>query len=128
MMIYSKVSWKLFWMMFEYGVVPMADAGLLVKTYSEAQTGCPITFTYTFEEASRLLAPHFQVDHMWKDHIFIWNVEDYRKHKYTVDKYWIRTPQATIDEYARELGWHTLIIAHPASDPPGDSSRDVTDN
>jgi 2-polyprenyl-3-methyl-5-hydroxy-6-metoxy-1,4-benzoquinol methylase len=115
MMVYSKVSWKLFWMMFEYGVVPMADADRLIASYSEAKTGCPVTYTYTFEEAGRLLAPHFQIDSIWKDQIFVWNVEDYRKRKYTVDKYWSGTPQSVIAEYARELGWHTLIVAHPVS-------------
>jgi SAM-dependent methyltransferase len=117
MMLYSKVSWKLFWMMFEYGSVPMVDADNLVSTYSEAQTGCPVTFTYTFEEVADLLQPHFTIDKIWKDHIFTWNVSDYIKQQYVSDKYWKDAPKSLIDQYSRELGWHTLVRGRQA--PPG---------
>lgn len=112
LMLYSKVSWKLFWMMMEHGSVPMADADKLVATYSEAQTGCPVTFTYTFDEVADLLHPHFGIRKIWKDHIFTWNVADYIQHKYVPDKYWQNASSSLIDQYARELGWHTLIIGY----------------
>lgn len=112
-MVYSKVSWKLFWMMLEYGPVSMANADKLIQTYSEAQTGCPVTYTYTSEEIKDLIGKNFEIEKIWKDHIFIWNVEEYRQKRYVVDKYWIQTPQSTIDEYAKELGWHLLVIARP---------------
>lgn len=114
-MVYSAVSWKLFWMMFEYGPVAMTDANRLIATYSESQTGCPTTYTYTFDEVSELLSPWFNISKIWKDHIFTWNVSDYIERKYTVDKYWLRAPQSLIDKYAKELGWHTLVVAHPSN-------------
>src|SRR5208282_3612371 len=43
-MLYSKWSWKVFWIIAKYGKGAFWRADELVQTYSEAQTGCPVTF------------------------------------------------------------------------------------
>lgn len=49
MMVYSKVSYKLFFLMRETGVWDFSKLDHLIARYSEAQSGCPVTYTFTFE-------------------------------------------------------------------------------
>jgi 2-polyprenyl-3-methyl-5-hydroxy-6-metoxy-1,4-benzoquinol methylase len=54
-MVYSRWSWKVFWIIFGYGKGQFWKADELVRTYSEAQTGSPVTFYYSFGGARRLI-------------------------------------------------------------------------
>lgn len=47
-MLYSKWSWKVFWIIMMYGKGAFWQRDELVRKYSEAQTGCPVTFFYSF--------------------------------------------------------------------------------
>jgi ubiquinone/menaquinone biosynthesis C-methylase UbiE len=110
-MLYSRFSYKLFWLMKEYNEWSFSDADSLVQNYSEAQSGCPMTYTYTFDEIKDLISPYLQVQSIWKDHIFMWDIENYKKNVFIRD-----TPfQSVSDEYLskmkKELGWHTMFIA-----------------
>ena len=50
LMVYSKVSYKLFFLMRETGVWDFSSIDQLIGEYSEAQSGCPVTYSYTAEE------------------------------------------------------------------------------
>jgi SAM-dependent methyltransferase len=68
LMLYAKHSWK----------AAMIDAGL---DQPEAQSGCPIAFTYTKEEVAALMHGYEIID-IRQDHIFPYVIEKYVKYGY----------------------------------------------
>jgi 2-polyprenyl-3-methyl-5-hydroxy-6-metoxy-1,4-benzoquinol methylase len=110
LMVYSKVSYKLFFLMRETNDWDFGKMNQLIATYSEAQTGCPVTYTYTFEECHDLLKG-FTISHISKDHIFCWDIDEYKKHKYVKEACWKNLPEEQFKKLEKELGWHTLVTA-----------------
>jgi SAM-dependent methyltransferase len=109
-MLYSKISYKLFWLMHE-NKWSFNNSSSLIQTFSEAQTGCPITYTYTFDEIKDLLPNDLFVEKIWKDHIFCWNIEEYKKNNFVVDDTFQNIDEHFFNQLKQELGWHTLFIA-----------------
>jgi 2-polyprenyl-3-methyl-5-hydroxy-6-metoxy-1,4-benzoquinol methylase len=109
-MVYSKVSYKLFWIMKEEGVWDMGRLDELIARNSEAQSGCPVTWSYTFDEARRLLTG-FDIEKMSKRHIFTWDIEAYKQYEYKKDAAWAGVSDEQLAELEKELGWHLLIHA-----------------
>lgn len=105
LMLYAKDSWKNI----------MIDAGL---DQPEAQSGCPIAFTYTHEEARDLLGA-FEVVEMRQDHIFPYVVEKYVKYEYELQPWFKAMSKEMFLALERQLGWHLLIRARLARNPPG---------
>ena len=110
LMVYSRISYKLFWIMHEENVWDMGRMDELVARNSEAQTGCPVTYTYTFDEVRELLSG-FDIFMMDKAHIFTWDIEAYRRHEYKKDPAWAGVTDQQLASWAKELGWHTLVHA-----------------
>jgi SAM-dependent methyltransferase len=110
LMVYSRVSYKLFWIMREEGVWDMSRVDELIARNSEAQTGCPITYTYTDESVRRLLKG-FRVLDVSKAHIFTWDIPSYRQYQYVKDPAWKGVSDRELAELERELGWHMLVRA-----------------
>ena len=54
----------------ETGIWDFSNLDELISTYSEAQTGCPITYSFTYEGARRLFAD-FQILEMRIKPIFL---------------------------------------------------------
>jgi len=96
-MLYSKVSWKNF----------MIEAGF---DQPEAQTGCPIAFTYTEEEIKSLLKG-FEVTEITKDHIFPYQVEPYKRNEYIKQPWFQSMTDEMFRTLEKNLGWHTLVTA-----------------
>jgi SAM-dependent methyltransferase len=113
LMIYSKVSYKLFWVMKEEGVWDMSRLDELIARNSEAQTGCPVTYTYT-PDGVRTLLGGLDVLELRKAHIFTWDIESYKRYEYKKDPVWANVSDAQLAELEKELGWHTLIKARLA--------------
>lgn len=109
-MLYSKISFKLFWLMMEEGKSNIQGINELVRHNAEAQSGCPIAYTYTFKEIYKLLHP-FKIQKIWKDHIFQYDIEPYKNNIYIKNKYWQNVDENVIQQFCEELGWHTLVIA-----------------
>jgi SAM-dependent methyltransferase len=111
-MLYSRWCWKVFWIVFGYGKGAFWKADELVRTYSEAQTGSPVTFYYSFNGVRRLMRD-YDVTRLAKDHIFPYRIDRYVKYEYEWVWYfrWIPTPVFRWLEH--RLGWHTLIWAKP---------------
>ncbi|MBF0239021.1 MAG: class I SAM-dependent methyltransferase [SAR324 cluster bacterium] len=109
-MVYSKVSYKLFWIMHEEGIWDMGKMDTLVAKNSEAQTGCPVTYTYTFDEIRELLNG-FDVVSLHKTHIFTWDISAYNKYQYIKDPAWTNVNDEQLRKLEKELGWHTLVKA-----------------
>ena len=112
-MVYSKVSYKLFWIMKEENVWDMSRIDELISRSSEAQTGCPVTYTYTFREVQDLLKG-FDVLELHKAHIFTWDIDAYKRYEYKKDAAWAGISETQLEELERELGWHTLVRARLA--------------
>jgi 2-polyprenyl-3-methyl-5-hydroxy-6-metoxy-1,4-benzoquinol methylase len=115
LMVYSRISYKLFSIMRDEGIWDMSRIDELVARNSEAQTGCPVTYTYT-DRAVRALLAGFQITDSRKAHIFTWDVDAYRQHEYRKAPEWAGVGEPELAELEKELGWHLLVRAVPAAD------------
>jgi len=110
LMVYARVSYKLFWIMKEDGVWDMSRIDELIARNSEAQTGCPVTYTYTDGTVRELLSG-FDVREVRKAHIFTWDVDAYRRYEYRKAPEWADVSDAELAALEKELGWHLLVRA-----------------
>jgi ubiquinone/menaquinone biosynthesis C-methylase UbiE len=113
LMLYARVSYKLFAIMKEEGLWDMGRIDELIARRSEAQTGCPVTYTYLADDARRLLEG-FAIREMRKAHIFTWDVEAYKRYEYVKAPEWADVSDDDLAALERELGWHLLIRARLA--------------
>lgn len=100
-MLYAKDSWKDI----------MIGAGL---DQPEAQSGCPIAFTYSQNEVRDLLSGQFEVTDISIDHIFPYVIEKYVKYEYEPQPWFKVMPEEMFKSLEKTLGWHMLIKARPA--------------
>ena len=110
MMVYSKISYKLFYLMRETGIWDFSVLDDLIASYSEAQTGCPITYSYTLEGAQRLFSD-FRILKITKTHIFPWDIQKYIAYQYEKEDCFKNISDEFFKELESELGWHMLIKA-----------------
>jgi len=110
LMVYSRVSFKLFWIMLNEGVWDMSRVDELIARNSEAQTGCPVTYTYTPTSVRELLRGYRVLD-VSKAHIFTWDIDAYRRYEYKKDAIWAKVSDEELAELEKELGWHMLVRA-----------------
>ena len=110
MMVYSKISYKLFYLLRETGIWDFSVLDDVLSTYSEAQTGCPITYSYTLESAKRLFSD-FTILDIRKAHIFPWIIQKYIKYEYEKEDCFKNISDDFFQELESELGWHMLIKA-----------------
>ncbi|MGH7943960.1 MAG: class I SAM-dependent methyltransferase [Opitutaceae bacterium] len=102
LMLYAKDSWK----------DAMIDAGF---DQPEAQSGCPIAFTYTQAEVRAMLrAADFEAVSISQDHIFPYVVEKYIRYEYELQPWFAAMPQEMFRALEKRFGWHMLIVAKPA--------------
>lgn len=100
LMMYAKNSWKNI----------MIEAGL---DQPEAQTGCPVAFTYTQDELRSILKDYRIID-MHQDHIFPFIIEKYINYEYQLQPWFQTMPKEVFDALCSSLGWHTLITCQLA--------------
>jgi ubiquinone/menaquinone biosynthesis C-methylase UbiE len=100
LMMYARNSWKDI----------MIEAGF---DQPEAQSGCPVAFTYTHEELRQLLAG-YSVTEIRQDHIFPYVIEKYIKYEYERQPWIQAMPADMFRALERRLGWHTLITCQLA--------------
>src|ERR1043166_3397329 len=110
LMVYSRVSYKLFWIMREEGVWDMSRIDELIARNSEAQTGCPVTYSYTYESVRELFEGYRVLDAS-KAHIFTWDIPAYRQYQYKKDAAWANVSDEQLAALEKELGWHMLVKA-----------------
>ena len=97
LMLYAKNSWKSI----------MIESGF---DQPEAQSGCPIAFTYTHDEV-RALLKGYEVTEIRQEHIFPYVVEKYVKYEYELQPWLKAMPKEMFRALEKSLGWHTLITA-----------------
>lgn len=112
LMMYYTFSWKVLWAALRYGRGRLWDWRRIIATYSEAQTGCPVTYTYTKRELSELLTRRgYRVTDVFVDHIFPYRIPEYLNYQYRKVWYFRWMPQPLFRWLERTFGWHLCITA-----------------
>jgi len=109
-MLYHRRSWKVFRVLATEGKGAFWKLDELVARNSEAQTGCPVTYTYTRREAERLLRG-FDVTDADVDFIFPYRVSDYIEYRYVKGWPFRAMPAAVFRSLERVAGWHLCLTA-----------------
>lgn len=107
-MLYNRDSWK----------AAMIGAGF---DQPEAQSGCPIAFTYSDDEVRRLMAG-FEILSLTNDHIFPYIPEKYVNYEYEVQPWFRAMPEGMFKALERAFGWHKLIVAQPRAADSSESA------
>ena len=111
-MMYHRYSWKVLSILLLYGKGRLWRLQDLVAQNSEAQTGCPVTYSCVRGEARALLQRNgFHVTRMFVDHIFPYRVADYVQYRYVKPWYFRALPLRVFRALERQLGWHLCISA-----------------
>lgn len=112
LMVYHRRSWKVLWIVLSLGRGRFWRTAELVARHSEAQTGCPVTYTYTRRSARALLdSAGFAVRRIHVDHIFPYRIPDYIEHRYVKEWYFRILPKPLFRALERKLGWHLCVTA-----------------
>ncbi|MEQ9460272.1 MAG: methyltransferase domain-containing protein [Phycisphaeraceae bacterium] len=115
-MVYHRHAWKVMAIVLAEGYGRFWKLDDLVARSSEAQTGCPVTYTYTRKTAAAWLArTGFEPTRFAVDHVFPYRIEDYKHYRYIKSWYFRMLPQPLFRALERTMGWHLLIDAKPAT-------------
>lgn len=110
-MVYHRYSWKACEILFREGRGAFWKLPELLQRYSEAQTGSPVTYTYTRRSVRNLLRG-FKVDSVSMEHIFPYRVADYIEYRYMKVWYFRYLPKPVFEWLERRAGWHLCVTAH----------------
>jgi ubiquinone/menaquinone biosynthesis C-methylase UbiE len=110
LMVYYRYSWKVLWMLLqEKGKFWKLDD--IIARHSEAQTGCPVTYSYTRKGITTLIGERFEVEDVFVEHIFPYQIPKYVKYEYEKEWYWRFLPDAVFRKLERSFGWHLCVTA-----------------
>jgi 2-polyprenyl-3-methyl-5-hydroxy-6-metoxy-1,4-benzoquinol methylase len=113
-MVYNRWSWKVLWILFVYGKGQFWKLDRLIADYSEAQTGCPVTYSYSRRSGRRFLEEHgFRATDVLVDHIFSYRIPDYVQYRYRKVWYFRWMPQPLFRLLERIWGWHLCLTGTP---------------
>ncbi len=113
-MVYNRFSWKVLWILLRYGKCQFWKLNELVQRYSEAQTGCPITHTYSKKSITELLECNgWKVQSIKVDHIFPYSISAYKQYRYKRAMPWKLVPKKLFRWLEKCIGWHLLVEAAP---------------
>jgi 2-polyprenyl-3-methyl-5-hydroxy-6-metoxy-1,4-benzoquinol methylase len=112
LMVYHRHSWKVFTIVAARGRGRFWRLDELVARYSEAQTGCPVTYTYTRHTGRQLVEnAGFRVRELHVDHVFPYRIRDYVRYRYVMEPYFRVLPNPLFRAFERRFGWHLLVTA-----------------
>ena len=97
-----------------YGRGALWKADELIAQYSEAQTGCPVTYSYTKKSIDELLEG-FEISEARAEHIFPYRIEDYKSYRYKKVWYFRYLPEKAFRWMERRFGWHLCVTARIAT-------------
>jgi len=111
-MVYNRYSWKVFWILLTYGKCQFWRLAELVARYSEAETGCPVTYSYSRRDLRDLMEKHgFHVKQIQTEHIFPYRIQDYVQYRYKKEWYFRWLPEPLFHALERVFGWHLCVTA-----------------
>jgi SAM-dependent methyltransferase len=110
LMVYYRYSWKVLWMLLqEKGRFWKLDE--IIAKHSEAQTGCPVTYSYTKKTVKGLIGKEFEIKENYAEHIFPYQIPKYVKYEYVKEWYWRMLPEAVFRKLEKTFGWHLCVTA-----------------
>jgi 2-polyprenyl-3-methyl-5-hydroxy-6-metoxy-1,4-benzoquinol methylase len=111
-MVYHRRSWKVLRIVMARGRGRFWKTDELIATYSEAQTGCPVTYAYSRHEAREVVERNgFRVEELSVDHVFPYRVCDYVQYRYVKEPYFRWMPESLFRAFERRFGWHLMVTA-----------------
>jgi 2-polyprenyl-3-methyl-5-hydroxy-6-metoxy-1,4-benzoquinol methylase len=111
-MVYNRYSWRVFAIVVGSGRGRFWNLDQLVSELSEAQTGCPVTYSYSRRAARQLLQHHgFNVVGCRVEHIFPYRVEEYTHYRYVRQWKFQVIPPPLFRWLERRVGWHLCLTA-----------------
>ncbi len=110
LMVYNRHSWKVFWMLCQeqFRFWKLDD---IIAKHSEAQTGCPVTYSYSKKTVVDLIGNGFKANDIFVDHIFPYQIPKYVKYEYEKEWYFRMLPDPVFRALERRLGWHLCVTA-----------------
>jgi ubiquinone/menaquinone biosynthesis C-methylase UbiE len=112
LMVYHRYSWKALAIVMSYGRGAVWHWDKLIAEHSEAQEGCPVTYTYTPRQLREFIeSARCKVEDMFVDHIFPWRVTDYVEYRYRRVWYFAILPNPAFRWLERHFGWHLCVTA-----------------
>jgi 2-polyprenyl-3-methyl-5-hydroxy-6-metoxy-1,4-benzoquinol methylase len=118
-MVYHRYSWKVLWILMTYGKCQFWKLTELLAQYSEAETGCPVTYSYSRNELRNLIEQSgFRVKQIQAEHIFPYRIQDYIKYQYIKEWYFQWLPAPVFHALERILGWHLCVTAEALQGRP----------
>lgn len=109
-MVYNRWSWKVLWILFVYGKGRFWKLDRLIADYSEAQTGCPVTYSYSRRGGRRFLEDHgFRATDVRVEHIFSYSIPEYVQYRYRQVWYFRWMPRPLFHLLERMFGWHLCL-------------------
>lgn len=109
-MVYHRRSWKVLSMLLSESRRNNETLDDLIARHSEAECGCPVTYSYTPETVRELL-DGFEVTDITIDHIFPYDIPEYRNHVYKKKSYFRYLPAPLFRSLERRWGWHLCVTA-----------------
>jgi SAM-dependent methyltransferase len=119
LMVYHHWSSKVFGILFRDAHGAFWRLAEAVAKSSEAQTGCPVTYTYTRRSLRQWVERSgFAVDELFADHIFPYRIPEYVKYEYVKAFPFNVLPRGVMRALEHRLGWHLCVTAHATTDRP----------
>ena len=116
-MVYHRRSWKVLWILFAYGQGKFWKLRKLIADYSEAETGCPVTYSYSRSEGRQWLEAHgLQVTDVRVSHIFPYKIPEYKEYRYKKVWYFRWLPGPVFHALERAFGWHLCLTAEAVAE------------
>jgi len=114
-MVYHRWSYKVLWILLRYGKGAFWKLDELIARHSEAQTGCPVTYTYSRRSVRRLLEG-FTVRTAAVDHIFSYSIPEYKQYQYRKTRLFRGMPAPLFRLLEKRWGWHLCVTARREDD------------
>lgn len=112
LMVYYRYAWKVLWIVLTYGRGRVWRVADLVARYSEAESGCPVTYTWDRRGVRSLVERGgFRVLDARVQHIFPYRIADYLAYRYVRVWYFRWLPTWLFRTLERHLGWHLCVTA-----------------
>ncbi len=111
-MVYHRYATKVLGVLLTEGYGQFWKLDALIARHSEAQTGCPVTYSYTRSSARNLIeSAGLKVRAIQVDHIFPYRVRDYVQYRYVKRWYYRCMPPMLFRALEQTFGWHLCITA-----------------
>jgi 2-polyprenyl-3-methyl-5-hydroxy-6-metoxy-1,4-benzoquinol methylase len=114
-MVYNRMSWKVLRVMLEQGKGAFWNIDRIIARNSEAESGCPVTYTYS-KKTVRTILDGMEIMDMWVDHIFPYKIHDYVRYRYKKEWYFALLPRPCFRWLEHHFGWHLCVTAKCKAD------------